>query len=102
MTTTVDGSNGVTFSSWTTAGRPATPSIGQTGFNTTLGIMETYTGSDWVVVGAAASGTITQNLNQITANYTMVSNTNGQSAGPITIANTVVITLATNSRWVII
>jgi hypothetical protein len=63
--------------------------------------METYTGAAWVVVGAAGGGTISQNLNQITANYTMVSNTNGSSTGPITIANTVVVTLSNNSRWVI-
>ena len=101
MTTTVDGSNGVTFASWTTAGRPTSPATGMTGFNTTLGIMETYTGNAWATVGAAGGGTVTQNLNQITANYSMVANTNGQSTGPITIANTVVVTLASGSRWVI-
>lgn len=101
MTTTVDGTNGVTFASWITDGRPSVPAAGMTGFNTTLGIMETYTGSAWVAVGAAGGGTISQNLNQITANYTMVSNTNGSSTGPLTIANTVVVTLSSNSRWVI-
>ena len=101
MTTTVDGTSGVTFANWATAGRPVAPEVGMTGFNTTLGIMETYTGTAWVAVGAAGGGTISQNLNQITANYTMVSNTNGASTGPITIANTVVVTLSNNSRWVI-
>lgn len=33
---------------WATAGRPATPSAGDTGFNTDLGSNETYNGTIWV------------------------------------------------------
>lgn len=33
---------------WTTEGRPSSPSAGDTGFNTTLGTNETYNGSAWV------------------------------------------------------
>lgn len=32
---------------WSTDSRPASPSTGQTGFNTTLGVLESYNGSDW-------------------------------------------------------
>ena len=36
---------------WTTANRPASPYLGQLGFNTTLGMTEAYNGSAWGVVG---------------------------------------------------
>lgn len=47
MALVLDGTNGETFPSWTTAGRPATPATGQVGFNTTLGSLEAYNGSAW-------------------------------------------------------
>jgi hypothetical protein len=48
MSIILDGTAGETFPSWTTAGRPASPATGQTGFNSTLGILETYNGTTWV------------------------------------------------------
>jgi hypothetical protein len=46
------GSNGGTsISTWTTATRPSSPIVGQTGFNTTLGSLESYNGSAWVSGG---------------------------------------------------
>jgi hypothetical protein len=48
----LDGTKGGTFPSWTTAGRPASPTAGQTGFNTTLSVLETYSGTAWVPNGA--------------------------------------------------
>lgn len=45
----LDGTNGETFPSWTTAGRPSPAATGQTGYNTTLNILETYNGTTWVV-----------------------------------------------------
>jgi hypothetical protein len=46
------GSNGGTsVSTWTTGTRPASPLTGQTGFNTTLGSLESYNGSAWVSGG---------------------------------------------------
>lgn len=55
--------------------------------------------------GTSFSGTnppIYVNSNTISANYTFASNTNGVSAGPITIANGISVTVATGSRWVIV
>jgi hypothetical protein len=48
MSLILDGTKGETFPSWTTGTRPATPNTGQTGYNTTLGGLETYNGSAWV------------------------------------------------------
>jgi hypothetical protein len=47
MSAIINGTDGITFPTWTTATRPATPVAGQAGFNTTIGAMETYTGATW-------------------------------------------------------
>jgi len=44
----VDGTNGGFFPSWTTATRPASPAVGQMGYNTTTGLFDQYTVSGWV------------------------------------------------------
>lgn len=36
---------------WTTGTRPGSPATGQAGFNTTLGVLETYNGTAWVSGG---------------------------------------------------
>ena len=53
----VDGTNGGFFPSWTTATRPASPSVGQMGYNTTTGLFDMYTASGWVssLTGASQS-----------------------------------------------
>jgi hypothetical protein len=46
----VDGTNGGFFPSWTTATRPASPAVGQMGYNTTIGQFDAYTSGGWVSV----------------------------------------------------
>jgi Chaperone of endosialidase len=41
------GVNGVVHASWATAGRPASPVAGQSGWNSTLGALDIYNGSSW-------------------------------------------------------
>jgi hypothetical protein len=48
MTMIIDGTNGGFFPSWTTATRPASPAVGQMGYNTTTGLFDMYTASGWV------------------------------------------------------
>jgi hypothetical protein len=48
MPIVLDGSNGVTFPTWTTATRPASPATGMQGYNTTIGQMEFYSGTAWI------------------------------------------------------
>lgn len=63
MPITLNGTTGVTFPSWTTATRPASPTAGQTGFNTTTSQMETYDGTSWTVaVNPTSQGTSGQYL----------------------------------------
>jgi len=57
MSLILDGTNGETFPSWITSGRPASPATGQMGYNTTLGFLEVYNGSAWVQTQLPAAGT---------------------------------------------
>lgn len=87
----------------TTAQRPSS-ATGQLRYNTTLAILETYDGSNWTPVGGAngGGGAIFENANTVSANYTISTNKNGMSAGPITVASGVTVTVPSGSRWVIV
>jgi len=70
MTMVLDGTNGLTYPTWTTATRPASPATGQMGYNTTYGGTEIYNGSAWdTITGgpafsayANASQTVSSNV----------------------------------------
>jgi hypothetical protein len=105
MALILDGTNGITYPSWTTATRPASPAAGETGFNTSINLLETYSGNSaigWASASTVANGAIAQNVQVVTGNYTMTANSSGTSAGPISLANGVTVTLPTGSRWVIV
>ena len=59
MSTVIDGIKGQTLATWTTATRPASPIQGQAGFNTTLGVIEVYTGTAWQLVANRPTFTAT-------------------------------------------
>ena len=67
MTFTIDGTNGGFFPSWTTATRPASPSNGQMGYNTTTGLFDAYNGSAWVSIATTSQ---VVGISQTTADYT--------------------------------
>jgi hypothetical protein len=48
--TTILGSGGAVVPSWTTAGRPASPTIGQYGYNTTTAGLELYGTNGWTQI----------------------------------------------------
>lgn len=50
MPVTINGSDGITNASWTTATRPSNPAAGQMGYNTDLGFTEVYNSdfAEWV------------------------------------------------------
>jgi len=70
--------------------------------NGTTGV--TY--NDSTLQGSAAypgaNNCLYENSQTVTANYTITSGRNAQSAGPITIATGVVVTIPTGSRWAIV
>lgn len=93
---------------WTTAGRPATPTDGLSGFNTDLNKLETWdaTNSAWVTsggaTGAGGDDVFYENGQTVTANYTITTNKNAMSTGPITINSGISVTVPTGSVWVVL
>lgn len=63
MAMTLDGTNGVFLPTWTTATRPASPSNGEIGYNSTTGLLDQYVSGAWASFVTSISGT----TNQITA-----------------------------------
>jgi hypothetical protein len=51
---------------------------------------------------AVTGGAIWENTNTIASNYTITSNTNAMSAGPITVQSGAVVTIPAGASWVII
>ena len=54
------------------------------------------------ISAASAGGAIYENSQEITANYTLTAGKNGMSAGDITIASGVTVTIPSGSKWVIV
>lgn len=91
----------------TTAQRPGSPSAGMFRYNTTLGKFEGYTAAGWGSVGGGATGggnddVFYENGQTVTTNYTITSSKNAMSAGPVTIASGVTVTVPSGSEWVIV
>ena len=90
--------------SGTTAQRDGSPDAGYIRFNTTETSFEGYDGSAWGAIGggASAGGAIYENKDDITADYTITSGSNGFSVGPMTIASGVSVTIPSGQRWVVL
>jgi hypothetical protein len=90
--------------SGTTAQRDGSPSAGYIRFNSDETSFEGYDGSAWGSIGggASAGGAIYENTDDITANYTITSGSNGFSVGPMTIASGVSVTIPSGQRWVVL
>ena len=73
-------------------------------YNTTTAGFEGYTAEGWGNIGggASANGAIYENKNSISSSYTLTTNYNGMSVGPLTIDAGVVVTVPTGQRWVIL
>lgn len=86
----------------TTVQQP-TPATGMIRFNSTQIQFEGYNGTVWTSIGGAqAGGAVYENKQAISENYTMTTNYNGESVGPITVASGVTVTIPSGSRWVIL
>lgn len=66
----------LTFDTWATGGRPSSPVVGSTGFNTTTGYLESWNGSGWVDYSAGSGG----GLSGLTSGRVLLS-TGSTSAG---------------------
>jgi hypothetical protein len=91
----------------TTAQRPGSPNSGWVRFNTDTGQYEGYTGSLWSSIGGGAKGgnadsVFFENDQTITTNYTMTTNKNAVTAGPITVNSGITVTIPSGSSWVVV
>ena len=69
------------IATWTTATRPASPTVGQTGYNSTLGYLETFTGgTTWVSGGTSGnSGATVASVTSAGTYYPVFTNTTAGS-----------------------
>lgn len=93
----------------TTAQQPASSSAGMIRYNTTNNQFEGYNGasSAWQQVGGGATGGGTdqifiQNGQTVTTNYTISTNYNAGTFGPVSINSGVTVTVPTGSNWYVI
>lgn len=110
ITTTVtkDSSTGAAqLPSGTTAQRPTTPNFGDTRANSTTLLPEWWNGTAWSSMGGGATGAVSnpvfyENDITVTGDYTITTNKNAMSAGPITINNGVTVTVPNGSTWSVV
>jgi hypothetical protein len=99
----IDAAVGMTIVTSTT--RPVSPWDGQIIHETDTGNSFVWDGTAWKSAGggaAGADGAILLNTNQIDNNYTFDTGFNGVSAGPVTIASGVTVTVPVGSAWSIV
>lgn len=81
---------------------PSSPTLGQT--YTYNGIRYIYDGSAWVppYYGGLVNGLFYENLQIIDTDYQVSNGFNAMSAGPIEIANNVIVTVGDGETWTIV
>jgi hypothetical protein len=89
----------------TTAQQP-TPAAGMIRFNTDTIQFEGY-GTAWGTIGGGAKGAGTdqvffENGQTVTTNYTLTTNKNAVTAGPVTVNSGVTVTIPSGSSWVVV
>jgi hypothetical protein len=90
-----------------TTGQRPTPVTGMVRYNSTLTKFEGYGATTWGALGGGATGggpdeVFVENGQTVTTSYTITTNKNAMSTGPISIDSGVVVTVPTNSRWVVL
>jgi hypothetical protein len=93
----------------TTGQRDGSPDTGFFRYNVTTASAEIYDGSAWGEVGGGGGATgggndqvFYENGQTITTSYTITTNTNAMSTGPLTVNSGVSVTVPSGSRWVVL
>ena len=91
----------------TTGQRPGSPVAGMIRYNTTLSTFEGYKASAWGAIGGGATGggsddVFYENGQTVTTNYTLTTNKNAVTAGPVTVNSGVTVTIPSGSSWVVV
>jgi hypothetical protein len=87
--------------------RDGSPAAGYFRFNVDVAKFEGYNGTAWGSVGGGATGgggdeAFFENDVEVSANYTITTGKNAMSAGPMTIADGVTVTVPDGSVWTIV
>jgi hypothetical protein len=93
--------------SGTTAQRDGTPAAGYFRFNSSTNSFEGYNGTTWGAVGGGATGgtnnpVFYENDQTVSVTYTITTGKNAMTAGPVTIADGVNVTIPDGSTWTIV
>jgi hypothetical protein len=91
----------------TVAQRPAVPVAGEIRFNTDTNQFEGYSNGAWGQLGGGATGgggdtVFVENGVTVTTSYTLSTNKNAESVGPITVNSGAVVTVPSGQRWLIL
>lgn len=97
--TSFNGSANITTANWGTA---RTITIGSTARSVNGSGNYSWSLSDIGAARSGAGGAIVENANTITSSYTLTSNFNGMSSGPITISSGATVTVPSGASWVIV
>lgn len=100
------GTGSIRVPNGTTGQRPS-PTAGMIRYNTTENTFEGYAAGAWGSIGGGATGAggdqvFYENELTVTTSYTLTTNRNAMSTGPITIDAGVTVTVPTGQRWVIL
>ena len=103
---TIASTGALTLPDGATGDRP-TGVTGMIRFNTSLTQFEGYNGTDWGTIGGGATGggsdaVFLETDNTVTTDYTLTTNKNAVTAGPITINSGITVTVPSGSSWVIV
>lgn len=90
----------------TEAQRP-TGAAGKIRFNSTVSRYEGHNGTSWSSIGGGATGggsdeVFFENAQTVSTSYTISTNRNAMSAGPITVADGVTVTVPSGSTWTVV
>jgi hypothetical protein len=101
------GTGYVLVAKGTTAQRPGSPVAGEIRYNTDNNQFEGYANGAWGQLGGGATGgggdqVFVENGVTVTTNYTLSTNKNAESVGPITINSGITVTVPATQRWVIL
>ena len=100
------GTGTIRLPNGTTGERP-TPADGMIRYNVTTSGFEGYAGGEWGSIGGGATGgggdqVFYENELTVTTSYTLTTNRNAMSTGPITIDSGATVTIPSGQRWVIL
>jgi hypothetical protein len=104
---TLNSTGSLTLPVGLTSERPGTPASGMIRYNSALNQFEGYSSSSWGQIGAGATGggsdtVFFENSQTVTTNYTITTNKNAVTAGPVTINSGITVTVPSGSSWVIV